>query len=323
MRRLFTVIILLGALFAVKASATTVTGTVTDSDSIAWANGSITFKLVGNGGQNYYCSGTLMTPSQTTVIASLDSSGTFSTTLCPNASITPVNTQWSITVSSATTAPTQTLAATTISGSSQSLTSYIGSLIKAIRIPIAFGTTAYADVEIVSPPTGGTYFNLTSGVNRVWNGTSWSSGSVAANICTSAGMKCDGITDDTTAFQNLLNSIYTSGGGVLQGPCGKTMLWLGQISIPAALTTPWAMPPIRITGCNASFGGSNNAVTAPPGTPFIIDARFSGSRIISLGQGVLEIDHTTIVNGGTNCGTLIQSTLTNIKLHDNAIWGSV
>lgn len=143
------------------------------------------------------------------------------------------------------------------------------------------------------------------------------------NYCTAPGMKCDGTTDDTTAAQNLLNAVATAGGGTIQGPCGKTTLWLGQVTMSAALTSPWAMSPIRITGCGASMGSADNITTGAPGTPFTIDARFAGSRIISLGQGTLEIDHINLKNGGSSCGAFFQTTLTNLKLHDNSIFGSI
>ena len=173
MRRSLFVLVLLGALISIRASATTVTGTVTDPDSTVWANGSITFTLTGNAGQGYSCAGTPMTPSQTIVVAALNGSGTFSTTLCANNTITPVNTQWAIQIVSATTAPPQTLTPTTVSGSSQDLTTYINGLITAIRIPIAFGTRAYTDTEIVSPVSGNVYFNLTSALQRIYNGSTW------------------------------------------------------------------------------------------------------------------------------------------------------
>lgn len=161
--------------------------------------------------------------------------------------------------------------------------------------------------------------------NGAWGPASSSGGSggvVPTNICTAAGMKCDGVTDDTAAFQTLINTTSTAGGGVLQGPCGKTLLQLGQITIPSSGTTPFTMSPLRITGCTASFGASNLPTPTPPGHPFIIDARFAGSRILSLGLGTLEIDHLTLINGGTNCGTFLQTTLTNVKMHDNAILGN-
>lgn len=175
MKKLLSLVILTIALAsAASAQNTTVSGTVTDSDSIAWASGTLMFNITGASG-TIYCNGTKMTPSQLSVVASLDSTGSFSTGVCRNSSITPVSSQWAITVCSAASAPCQNLGNVTIAGSTQSLTSFITAAIKPIRIPIAFGTRAYADGEIVNPPLGGVYFNLTSAVNRTWNGTSWSS----------------------------------------------------------------------------------------------------------------------------------------------------
>jgi hypothetical protein len=143
------------------------------------------------------------------------------------------------------------------------------------------------------------------------------------NYCSATGIKCDGATDDTAALQTFLTAVAAAGGGTIQGPCGKTSLLLGQVTIPSAATTPWAMSPLRITGCGASFGSANSLTSGPPGNAFTIDARFAGSRIISLGQGVLEIDHVVFVNGGSSCGAFFQTTLTNFKWHDNAFYGSI
>lgn len=171
MKQLFAAVIMLFA--TIGAHATTVTGTVTDSDSIAWANGNVTFKLTGTGGP-YSCAGTAMTPDQLTVVATMDGSGAFSTTLCDNSTITPVNSQWSMQVCSAATAPCQFIAATTVSGSSQSLTSYINGLIQPIRLSAStYGTRAYADVEILSPVGGTQYWNLATASFRYNNGTAW------------------------------------------------------------------------------------------------------------------------------------------------------
>lgn len=154
------------------AQNTTVTGTVTDSDNIAWANGTITFNLLGSGGP-YFCSGTLMTPSQTSVTLNLNNTGAFSGSVCDNATITPVSSQWQMVIDPQGSAPAQTLLPTVITGASQNLTSYIGSNIKAIRIPIGVNTSVYADIEIVNPPIGGSYFNVTTYQTRTWNGIAW------------------------------------------------------------------------------------------------------------------------------------------------------
>lgn len=144
------------------------------------------------------------------------------------------------------------------------------------------------------------------------------------NICQAPGIRCDGVTDDTTAFQTLLNTVSAMGGGTLQGQQAKTMLLLGQITIPRlSSSSPWPMAPIRITGSGASMGAADNPIGATPGAAFTIDARYAGNRIVSLGQGTLEIDHLNLVNGGASCGTFIYTTLTNLNLHDDSIFGSL
>ncbi|HEY1645803.1 MAG TPA: hypothetical protein VGF75_05540, partial [Candidatus Saccharimonadales bacterium] len=183
--------LILGLVVGAASASTTVTGTVTDPDSTAWANGSITFTLNGTSSQ-YACAGVVMPSSQTTVTLALNGSGAFSGSICPNSTITPVSTQWAIRVCSATTAPCQSITPTTVSGSSQSLTSYINSLIKAIRVPITFGVTAYTDTEIVNPPKGGTYFNLISGLGRFWNGTAWANNSSSGAYCPLTGCTLTG-----------------------------------------------------------------------------------------------------------------------------------
>lgn len=194
------------------------------------------------------------------------------------------------------------------------------SIVAVSTSPAGLSCSANLPIKLKTPD--GTLFTCQNGIYASVGGGSSSGGVVPTNICTAAGMKCDGATDDTTAFQALLNTTSAAGGGVLQGPAGKTSLILGQITILSAATTPWKMAPIRIAGSNQSFGASNLPTPVPPGKPFILDMRFNGSRILSLGLGTLEIDHLTVINGGTSCGTFLQTTLTNVNLHDNAILGN-
>lgn len=201
------------ALGVASAQNTTVTGTVTDSDSIAWANGSISFNLIGSNGP-YYCGGTLMTQSQLTVVANLNSSGAFSTSICDNTKVTPVNTSWSIRVCSATTAPCQTIPATTVSGASQSLSTYINGLIAPIRIAAVYGTRAYADVEIISPIGGTTYYSLTASGIRLWNGAAWttlSGGGVTSVTNSDGSLTCSNTSGAVICSINLAHSnVFTA-----------------------------------------------------------------------------------------------------------------
>jgi hypothetical protein len=165
------------ALFAeVGLAQTTVTGTVTDSDSIHWISSPVSYSLY-NPFPNTppKINGVLMTPSQLNVVGTTDASGAFSLSVTPNASITPTKTQWIIKLCPPINSQCQILPAETVAGSSQSDTAFIVAHIKAPRISInTFNVRAYGDVEIQPTPNqGATYFNVTTAQTRVWNGTAW------------------------------------------------------------------------------------------------------------------------------------------------------
>ena len=132
------------------------------------------------------------------------------------------------------------------------------------------------------------------------------------------GAACNDATDDTAAFQALVNTVGSAGGGTIR--VTGTCLISGQVVFPASASSPWTMPPIRIlSAAPDSPGTADNPSTLSGGGT--LDARYAGIRFLSLGQGRLEIDHVNIINGGTNCGTFFYTTLTNLELHDVTVWG--
>jgi hypothetical protein len=156
-------------------STTTVSGTVTDSDGIAWAGGAVIFQLVNPNPQIApSVGGVPMTAGQQSFIVVLDGTGSFSTSVTDTSTIVPALTKWRITVDSATSAPGQNLTPIQITGPTLSLTATIASQIQPIRLAAGANTRAYSDVEIIAtPPPGATYFNVTSVATRIWTGTSW------------------------------------------------------------------------------------------------------------------------------------------------------
>ncbi len=144
--------------------------------------------------------------------------------------------------------------------------------------------------------------------------------SVGCQTASSLGFALNG-TDETAKLQSVLNTFYAAGGGCLYIDNGKTLRVDGQIVMPYASSSPWTMPPIRITG-NSSGIGSADALPSVPPAGSTLDLRYAGNRIVSLGQGTLEIDHLTIVNRGTSCGTFMYSTLTNMRIHDDSFFGA-
>ena len=84
------------------------------------------------------------------------------------------------------------------------------------------------------------------------------------------GAKGDGVTDDTSAFNTVLTSLSSQGGGTLALPAGKTFKILGQITLPNDGSVPFPFQkPIRITNrktvvrCSPKLKSERLAFSAP------------------------------------------------------------
>jgi len=164
MRKLFLLLALLWG--ATSYAQVTVTGTVTDANSQAFANGTYQFTFATAAGiPGPYSFNGANFPISTTYSGSLDSSGAFSQAMAPNNQITPSGSQWILRFCPAADAPCyQTQLAITGAGSiTSSLTP------PAIQVPdnVLNQPKAYADSEITTPVVGFAYFNLTSSALRV------------------------------------------------------------------------------------------------------------------------------------------------------------
>jgi len=134
------------------------------------------------------------------------------------------------------------------------------------------------------------------------------------------GLACDGITDDTAALNALLVTVNNAGGGTIF--MNGMALILGQITLPNDGQATLKQNGIRITGSGVNFYGQ--FIGAPATANSGLDLRFNApiAKIITLGTGVLEIDHITIKNGGADSAPFILTTHTTLYVHDNAISGS-
>lgn len=141
-------------------------------------------------------------------------------------------------------------------------------------------------------------------------------------VTTSYGMACDGVTDDSTAWNTLLTTASNAGGGtiVVAGGCrvdnATTFATDG-----GAGTSPTTMPrqkPIRITG--ASYDSDSSLYGRTPSGGSFLDLRYAGSgnsaKIDTRGAGNLEIDHLVIKDGSTSNYPFIKTTNTTLNLHD-------
>lgn len=163
------VLLMLFCAIDAQAQTTSVTATITDSDSIAWAGGSYSVTFVGTPGFSgtYQYQGSAFTPQKYT--GALDNTGTFAATIPSNPSISPAGTQWMFTLCPQASAGCSAITLS-ISGSSLNLSSTFSAQVKAPRFAATGnGAFGYSTVEINQvPQPGGSFYNVTSQCLEVW-----------------------------------------------------------------------------------------------------------------------------------------------------------
>ncbi len=132
------------------------------------------------------------------------------------------------------------------------------------------------------------------------------------------GVVADGSTDDTAAWNALFVTIASACGGTAYLPPGKRSLCTGALT---PMPFGAASPALRIMG-----GGSYNPFADPASGASILDLRYNGggsavAKIDCRGVGRLEIDHLSLVSGGTDDYPFFQTTNTTVHIHDNYVSG--
>jgi len=190
-----------------------------------------------------------------------------------------------------------------------------------LPIPIADGGTGLAAVG----PNG--YVLESNGTGLFFAAIPTSATSPFFNVM-SAPFNATGLgypNDDYPAVQAAINAAAAAGAGQVYFPVPPVAYYLSQaLTVPYVLgdvygVTPY-QPPIRLFGVGPARNGINTLV---PGAKLIqqgsvIDCRAStgvASFVDTRGNGFLEIDHLTIMNGGTANVPFIQFTNTNVYYH--------
>src|SRR6202451_1271972 len=173
----------LACAFVASAQSTTVSGTVTDAGSQAWLNGTYSFTFQPNPqyptGPYTWTGGTL----NTTISGSLNGSGAYSVSIPSNSAITPAGSTWILTVTPNATSNSFSTPRTTITGGTQTLNVTPPAIAINWSIPHGAAISAYADSEITGTlPPGAEYFNTTTLLTRVWNGSAWASQGSGAGV---------------------------------------------------------------------------------------------------------------------------------------------
>lgn len=187
MRKLFkciSVLILLASSL-VYGQTTSISATITDSDSSVWGYATWNATFVPNPNYpnlNQYSIGGVPITSSTysthiNGTGTANSSGALTGTLLDNNQIQPAGSKYQFRVQSDTSAPATTYPLTVVTGGSQNLTSFLSTGAVAPRFPAVNNAYGYADIEIsITPLPGAVYYNTTNNIQRIWNAatSSWS-----------------------------------------------------------------------------------------------------------------------------------------------------
>jgi hypothetical protein len=239
--------------------STTVSGTITDTGSTTWKNGTYSFSFkpaASNPVGPYVWNGAAFNSAQT-IAGNLDGTGSFSVSVPSNTSITPAGSTWVFQVCPAASS-TCYPAVLTITGSTQSLTSTVVPPAVSVNLtnPPA-GASAYNDAEITGAKTGSFYFNLSDSTIHMCSGfppCTWLSIGSTSSILPSNNAFTGNNTFAGTSGLNgggnfsgsfSGNPIFTgipnfSGGGVIQGTWTGAPTMSGLWNFNAGLTSSGA-----------------------------------------------------------------------------------
>ena len=210
LRKLFWFIIL-AITPAVFAATTTLSATVTDSDSQAWANGTYVLTFVYNpAGGVPVVAGQAFT---LTFSGTLDGTGSFSQVVTSTTGTTPATNPpasgWSLKVCpQMANTPCYSTTPLAVTGASQSITTQINAVIVAPRIAVNSLAGAYNDTEV--PGVGGSqYFRVTDNTFRCFT-TAWGSCGGTGTFNQLSGDAISGSTGGATEVVGLINHLLPS-----------------------------------------------------------------------------------------------------------------
>jgi hypothetical protein len=183
------------------------------------------------------------------------------------------------------------------------------------------GPFAAGDVNkaIVVNKAGAASADLTTTISAFVSATQVTLAANAGTTVASGGTVTWG-TDNTTAINNLDQTVFNAGGGVVLWK--GSFLITGQVSLPNNGASPATQPGLRWQGLMHSANGLWSTLPASPST--IIDTyQGGGAKIQTTGLGVWEVDHLLIKDTGTDCtNQFFYTTGTQLNFHDNAISGT-
>lgn len=285
-------ILLLGIVLHSHAqNTTTITGTVTDSDSQVWA-GAVwiaRMNVPGPGVPHYISGGT----APTSFTGSLNSAGTFVTAAVGNnCAIVPAGTTWTFFMQSLTSASSSEVGPFSICGSTFAIGGFLSTGVAAPRIQATNLVYAYNTTEIINAVNGSGYVNTIGATSWLYN-NGW------VELGGGSGCTGDSVTGNV-AFNNQIGSFQ---GGCLASvgnpfSSGMSCPQAGQRETGNATTNPFTCTFSYSNGTVASgtFGDGTNTQTLT--TPFT-----SGSLAFAYSNNTTFTLHATATNSQTATST--------------------
>jgi hypothetical protein len=300
MRRFFVSLFLCVA-FSAMAQNTNVTGTITDSDGIVWANGTWSASLYNPSGTQrpVYCNTgqPVQTDFQNQTLSNL---GVLTATLPDNNLVCPSGTRWIFTIQSDTSAVPSVLPPALISGASQNISTFLSTGVTAPRFigdGLAFG---YSSLE-VSPVTNGSQFKNTTDGNFYFyscssSGTcSWSVVTCDASPDVPHSPKCFGAPSD--GLSHPLSSKYaTIAAALVDFPNAQSAQAVGNASASTSLALTFIQDGYIRNGDLIT----NPPAGVPPGTTVVSGGPLTGSGTVVVSNPV------TITNAALTFASLTE-----------------
>jgi hypothetical protein len=248
MRKLLLLLVLLSLFYAPRASAqaTNLSGTVTDTASQTWNNGTYNFQFVpGNNATPSVWTGGPLTLAFN---GALDASGNYSLSIPSNNAITPVGSYWRLTVCSATVGPVCSTINVTTTGGSQTANVTPAPPV----IPPGANQTVYNTNEVGQANVGAQIYVIGAGFKTC--------STVVNNLCTvwvsSSGSNISlNINGSPSSSQSNLN--ITGTGNVVVTDTGGGTASIGLTGLVPAPNTTAAIAGQALQGYNQSTGNFN------------------------------------------------------------------
>lgn len=344
MRRVLLIAIMLVSPLALRAQNTLVSGTISDSSSQAWKNGTYSFTFnpsPSNPFGPYFLNGAPFNIS-TTVSGSLDNTGALTSVPVPsNALISPAGSTYKVQVCPAAGVLANGCFVTTltISGASQTITSSV--VPPPLFVSLPTGSSAYSDSEILGAKQGSFYVNLTDGglhycstvppcvwvvlassgsilgTNNTWTGNNqWQALSTfnAAAVFNSSATFNSGLSSTTGSFSGVITSTLTTGTSPFSVASSTVV---PSLNVSFLLGNTWAVPPaIGITTPNTGLFTNltaQNQIIINGGTALTTTNQTgTGNLVLATSPTITTPTLTNPVLNGSVSGTGVQGTETKV-----------